>query len=251
MRNERSLISPAELDSTDLPPWVSAAIDEFDRRVRDADAAFPCHFARTGLRSASIRFAFVEDAEAAPALDAFAEALRAYVELAPAIDGHTSLVAFFRRPRLHACEQDYHAWFWRVLQELHARDAAPWPASVPSHPEDPRWEFCFGGTPLFALGTGPLHRVRASRHAGRVTLAFQPRFVFDRAFATPRHYDRACDVIRARVERYDGGQPVHPALGAYRDPESREWRQYVVPDTNDAAWAACPFSARGITEEVA
>lgn len=237
------LISPAQLRAVALPSWVRDAADEFERRLCADETPFPCHFARIGLRRDAIRFTFVEDANDPDSLDSLADSMRAFVACAPAIAGHTSLVAFVAQPREHDETAAYHAWFWQLLGELRRRDRSPWPTTVPSQPEHAEWEFCFAGMTLFALGAGPTYRVRASRHTNVITLAFQPRFVFDRAFATRAHYDRACARIRARVTRYDGGQPVHPALGAYGDPDTREWRQYVVPDTNDIEWGVCPLTA--------
>jgi uncharacterized protein len=240
------LITPARLrDGAGLPAWALAAAREFERRVCDDASPFPCHFARFALTSGALRFTFMDDAAERRSLDAFADALHAYVALARDLPGHTSLVTFVADRAGHASVEGYQRWFWGLLEHLRARDPEPWPDHVPRDPEDALWEFCFAGTPLFVLGSGPAYRRRASRRAGVVTIAFQPRFVFDRAFPDPAAYDRACRTIRRRLERYDDGQPVHPSLGAYRDRDAREWRQYVVPDTNDEHWDRCPLSPGG------
>ena len=91
----------------------------------------------------------------------------------------------------------------------------------------------------------PAHVQRASRRSAGLILTFQPRWVFDDLRANPLKAERATAVIRARLEKYDAA-PISSALGAYGDPNNREWKQYFLPDVesqNSSLESAqrCPF----------
>jgi hypothetical protein len=49
-------------------------------------------------------------------------------------------------------------------------------------------------------------------------------------------------IIRDRLEDYYDDVGRHPAIGNYSDPESREWKQYFLPDDNSERDREFPFA---------
>ncbi|HEY2203402.1 MAG TPA: YqcI/YcgG family protein [Pseudonocardia sp.] len=168
--------------------------------------------------------------------------LCSYLDTYQSMSRDTSLVVFWRpRERVLALEE-YHQKFWSVLRFLHERDPEHWPEDVPDDPDDPMWEFSFGGTSIFVVCNTPAHTVRHSRNSPGFVITFQPRWVFDGlAPETPRG-TAARRVIRKRLRAFDGMEPSS-ALGNYGDPDNREWRQYFLPDRNSDPELGCPFRA--------
>lgn len=73
-------------------------------------------------------------------------------------------------------EWDYHEQFWKVLEFLHRRDLEPWLTDIPTEPDDPRWEFCFAGEPMFVVGRAPFYTNRKSRYMPYgLEMTIQPR----------------------------------------------------------------------------
>lgn len=75
----------------------------------------------------------------------------------------------------------------------------------------------------------------------RVTVTFQPRFVFEDIAEGTRRGDAAREVIRGRLATYDDA-PLPATLGNFGDGSNREWKQYYLDD-GDASEipASCPF----------
>jgi len=69
-----------------------------------------------------------------------------------------SLVTFFKPPERSLSEREYHRTLWHILQTLHLHDPEPWPADIPTDPDDPYWEFCLGGEPMFPDLSGSVLR---------------------------------------------------------------------------------------------
>ena len=70
-----------------------------------------------------------------------------------------------KRARARTVE-DYHAFGWRILTDLHDLDPAPWPDEVPADPDSPGWSMCFNGMALFCNMSSPAYRKRRSRNLG-------------------------------------------------------------------------------------
>jgi FPC/CPF motif-containing protein YcgG len=94
---------------------------------------------------------------------------------------------------------------------------------------DPRWVFWFEGIDFFVNFSTPSHQRRSRNLGSAMTMVVQARSSFD-DFAEPDNRIRA--LIRSRVQTYDD-MPVHPAIGTYGDPTSREATQYFLGDSND------------------
>jgi FPC/CPF motif-containing protein YcgG len=136
----------------------------------------------------------------------------------------------------------YRRRFWEILAELRGRDAEAWPAGVPEDPADERWEFCFGGQPLFVFGLCPAYRRRRSRNVGPcLTLVFQTRAVF-RGIGGETAAGRAAKAtIRRRALAYDL-VGTHEAMGPAEHSSTRKWRQYFLPDDDSDPGPRCPIS---------
>jgi FPC/CPF motif-containing protein YcgG len=228
-----------------LPGWAVPVFGHFRQAMTSAKRPFPCTFGIEGFRHNGFRFVFAGEVDDESSLRLVRDGLISYLARARTIHRYTSLIVFFAPPAGTATLDGFRAAFWRVLQYLHQHDPQPWPATVPTDPEHPRWEFCFDGQPIFVVCNTPTHLQRRSRHGEVMTITFQPRWVFDELHAHPRKAERARAIIRARLERYDA-VPVYQAMGVYGDPANREWKQYFLPDAeaDDPALesrARCPL----------
>ncbi len=126
--------------------------------------------------------------------------------------GRTSLVTFFKPPEREFSEGDYHEILWHLLQFLHVHDPEPWPEDIPTDPDDPHWEFCFGGEPMFPTCRAPFYDERKSRYCPvGLEITFQPRTLFEAGTSRPTPRP---DSTHARHPVADGG--VRRRLSARR-----------------------------------
>lgn len=96
---------------------------------------------------------------------------------------------------------------------------------------------------MLVFASTPAYRRRGSRNMGNsLVLLFQPRRVFDGIEGGTPAGTRAREIIRARMEAWDGME-AHPDMGSYGDPSSHEWKQYFLPDDNAPVTGRCPFHA--------
>ena len=149
-----------------------------------------------------------------------------------------SLIAFFEPDPSITDHMSFVARFWQALQFLHDYDEK---AAMDRTPDHPLWEFSFLGCEMFVVGASPTYRRRRSRNLGPgMVLVFQPRSLFidpmtSRPIAAPVRQR-----IHHRMLTYDG-MPVHPDIGFYGEAANREWKQYALPDDNEAERGTCPF----------
>jgi hypothetical protein len=233
------LLTSADLRSPALPEWVRQAYEQYRQVILDPE--FPCYFGTRAEQQGHMRYAYAEhdrDRSLPAALAEFVEFSRThpkrrhvFIMFLPTDTGAPD--GFARHERR----------FWDLLQWLHDNDPRPWPADVPRDTDDPAWEFCFAGDPMFAFPCIPAYRRRQSRRMGEhLIICFQPRRVFFGVNRDDPGGERVRADIYARVERWDGVRP-HPELVnlAYGDPAMREWKQYVLPDANTPLPSRCPL----------
>jgi len=231
-----TLLSGSEV-SVRGAPWLVRAHAAFCDEL--LDPGYPCYFGSQAEREGFLRYTTATEDDLEPLRDD----LTAFVELSRANPRHRHvLVVFFD----HTQDESFDASagrFWRTLQWLHDHDPEPWPANIPSDPDEAEWEFCFNDDPMFAFPVIPAYRLRRSRGPGSYfALCFQPR----RIFAGVNRDDPGGEPIRRhiyeRVRAWDA-VPPHPVLEpmAYGDRDMREWRQYVLPDANSELPASCPL----------
>jgi FPC/CPF motif-containing protein YcgG len=226
--------------------WHRAVLDDIEARLVDPD--FPCVFSKNAFRKRLLKFIFVESA-ARSGIQHLGEGLKDYVELSRRWDGRLDTayplaVAFSLAAIDSRRVEDYHLFGWKVLQDLHEIDPAPWPEAVGKDPHDPSWSMCFDGMPLFCNMSSPAHRVRRSRNLGKhFILIVNPRERFDQfAGDTPSGRNIRTN-IRNRIGRYDGTRHSLQ-LGSY-GAGGPEWPQYGLVEDNIERTDSCPFVFRG------
>lgn len=212
--------------------------DEFEAALTSKNRPFPCIFGVTGFKADRLRFAFPDPLTPktlAPILDA-------YLAQARSIGPMTSLVVFARPGPVMSIDH-YRDRFWNLLDELSALDGGEQPEGVSLKLDDPTWEFCFGGEPIFVVCNSPAHVLRQSRRSSGFMITFQPRWVFEGITDTDDvAVLRSLTRVRSLLEAYDAIATA-PTLGKYGDPENREYTQYFIGDTNDKP--TCPFVSLG------
>lgn len=224
-----------------LAPWKRRRYETFDRTMTESSPSYPCYFAVDAHEEGDLRYVFPE-APGSGASEAVGDALAAYLDGARDIAAVTSLVVLFEPPASERSAEWYKGEFWDLLEALHRSDPAPWPDAVPSDPRDPRWAFSFAGEPLFLVARAPIYERRRSRYTHHgLEVTVQPRWVFEGLGADTERGAEARRRIRKRLGDYDD-LPTHPDVGAYGDPETREWQQYFLPETNAESLVRFPFS---------
>jgi FPC/CPF motif-containing protein YcgG len=227
-----------------IPPWGAPYAEDLVRSILSSHEPFPCTFAVAAAKKEYLRFGFIENLHNNdtwwPLLDILSDYLKVYQK----ISRDTSLVIFFPPGEKILNMAEYYQKFWEILQFLHDNDTEEWPASVPCQVDDEWWEFSFGGVPIFAVCSTPVHDRRKSRSGPTFLITFQPRWVFEGLEADTPRGATARRVIRERLRVYDDVEPS-PELGAYGNTGNREWKQYFLPDENQGPSPRCPFRHRG------
>jgi uncharacterized protein len=229
----------ALIEDGDVPQWAYDALLSLKRTLESSEPMFPCLYGVRALRIGMLRYTLVNGTDDL-AIDQLACDLEQYISSKQAKTEITSLLAVFPPDSSMLTVDDYGRRFWTVLEQLHERDSCQWPSHIPSDPNEHLWEFCFAGEAIFAFAACPAYVRRRSRRTETLTMAFQPRAMFDRLFQRPAQLERARTIIRRRVLAFDG-LAAHPDLGLYHDPANREWRQYVVPDDDTPTGGQCPM----------
>lgn len=233
----RRLLTRKDLGAGKLVPnWLRFEYGVFRERL--SDPAYPCYFGTASERRGELRYGWVEgeDMGHVPAL------LREFLALSRSNPNVRHALALFFRPEVVERPLSYYRKrFWDVLRFMHGADASPWPEDRPSDPEDPKWEFCFDGEPMFVFASTPAYETRDSRNMGNsLVLLFQPRRIFDGVEGGTPAGTKAREMIRDRMRDWDG-MDYHPDMGTYGDPSSFEWKQYFLPDDNSPVMGGCPF----------
>ncbi|UPW00749.1 YqcI/YcgG family protein [Halorussus gelatinilyticus] len=224
----------------DLAAWKAERYRAFHRTMTDEEAPFPCYFAVDAHRDGDLRYLFAPSATTETGKSVVADGLARYLDGARGIADITALAAFFESPDGDLSVADYRERVWDLLAALRRNDPEPWPDDVPADPDDPEWEFCYAGEPMFVVARAPAYDRRHSRHAPHgLELTVQPRWVFDGLGSDTEAGQQARAVIRERLDEYDN-VPRHPAIGDYGDPDTREWKQYVLSDDNDETFEEFP-----------
>jgi hypothetical protein len=203
---------------------------------------FPCYFGIEVEREGDLLYAACESTTDPAALLRFRDTLLEYLDTYPDHAERAPLAVFFRPPEGDRGEAYYHERLWNVLEFLHVHDPEPWPDDIPTDPDTSRWEFCFGGEPLFPTSRAPFYDERKSRYSPvGLEITFQPRAVFEGITADTEAGERARDLIRDRMGDYDGVCP-HADLGDWGVEGDREWTQYLFREDDDASPDACPLT---------
>jgi FPC/CPF motif-containing protein YcgG len=212
----------------------------------ESNPPFPCHFGVIAEELGHLRYSFLEASETA-VVTPLAETVAEYQGSYLSIPGRSALIVFVQCDESVVEHADYEALFWRMVQSLHDLDAEPWPANMPDDPEDPYWEFCFGGEPIIINGHAPTYVKRRTRHSSAgITLVIQTRLSLDRVVGRTATSEAVRRKIRLAINEYDA-VPVSPELGTLGHPGVRAWKEYWLLDTNverDSSNDTCPLKIR-------
>ncbi|MFA9516657.1 YqcI/YcgG family protein [Halopenitus sp. H-Gu1] len=222
-----------------VPEWIQAHWRSFREGLLGErnGSPFPCYFGARSVEAGAPLYTAVPSMTDPEALLNLGRTLRSYLEVYPTYDDHASLVTFFKPPDGSLSEAEYHEHLWNVLQFLHVHDPEPWPEDIPTDPDDPYWEFCFAGEPMFPTCRAPFYEERKSRYCPvGLEITFQPRALFENLNVTADHEKggRAREIIQDRLSDYDGVCP-HADLGDWGHEGDREWVQYMLSEDESKA----------------
>ncbi|MFC7176527.1 YqcI/YcgG family protein [Halosegnis marinus] len=229
----------------DTPDWVRDHWETFEAGLTGErnGSPFPCFFGAESVRNGDPLYTVCDSMTDPAALRDLGETLLEYLAVWPDHGDRASLVTFFRPPEREWDEREYHEALWNVLQFLHVHDPEPWPASIPTDPDHPEWEFSFGGEPMFPTCRAPFYEDRRSRYCPvGLEITFQPRALFENLNVTADHPtgQQAREIIQSRLGEYDD-LPAHPLLGDWGVEGDREWHQYMLPTGDEHPLARPPI----------
>ncbi len=226
-----SMLTKSDLKyGNNIPEWLKDEYSYWEKVVSDKN--FPCHFGTIAEKKGDLRYFYIENHDLSP----LPNVLREFLKLSRENEHNKHALVVFVQPEIPEQSFDYYEnYFWNILKYLHENDEKEWNANIPTDPDDPLWEFCFDGEPIFVSANMPAYKHRITRNMGKsLILIFQPRRIF--ADITPK----AIDLIRSKVESIEN-LPIHPDLGRYGDESNREWKQYIITDDNNPRKGVCPF----------
>ncbi|KTG09349.1 hypothetical protein AUR64_16345 [Haloprofundus marisrubri] len=236
----------------DLPDWAVSHYETFRETMlseRDGEP-FPCYFGIETERQGDALYTFVPSTTHPDALLRFRDTLLEYIDVFEEFSERASLVVFFKPPEEELTEAEYHEQLWHILQFLHVHDPEPWPEDIPTDPDDNRWEFSFGGEPMFPTTRAPFYERRMSRYCPLgLEITFQPRKIFEGITADTEAGQQAREVIQRRIESYDGVCP-HADIGDWGVDGDREWHQYMLSADADQAPDDCPMTVSRVHPKV-
>ncbi len=234
------------IESGAYPDWVGDHWMSFEDGLLGSrnGSPFPCFFGAESVANGDPLYTVCPSMSDADALLSLRDTILEYLEVWPDHSDRASLVTFFEPPATQLTEADYHDALWHILQTLHLHDPVPWPSEIPTDPDDPYWEFCLGGEPMFPTCRAPFYDDRKSRYCPiGLEITFQPRALFEQLNVTgdTEAGQQARAVIQDRLSEYDGVCP-HADLGDWGVEGDREWPQYMLAADEQQAPSACPIT---------
>ncbi|MCC2326883.1 YqcI/YcgG family protein [Bacillus wiedmannii] len=225
-----------------LDEWKTVSFNNFHDSILDQSKPFPCYFAVDSEKHGWSRYIFSESAYDENELFKLRDGIYEYIKTYQQIAKRTTLVIFFKPSNKQLLAEEYKKQFWNVLQFLMRNDPEPWNAEIPIDPYNAKWEFCFGGEPIFVVCRAPIYSERKSRHTGTgLEITLQPRGTLDDITGDTKQGKQVRKVIRKRLLAYDD-IPMHPDIGDYGIKETFEWKQYMLPETNEESVMRCPIT---------
>lgn len=232
------------VESGTAPDWVASHWNTFRDGLlgKRNDTPFPCFFGAESVANGDPLYTAVPSMTEKDALLDLGRTLLSYLDVYQEYSDRASLVVFFKPPEREFSEGEYHETLWHILQFLHIHDPEPWPENIPTDPDDPYWEFSFGGEPMFPTCRAPFYDTRKSRYCPiGLEITFQPRGLFENLEVTADTSagQHAREIIQGRLENYDGVCP-HADLGDWGTEGDREWPQYMFLEDDNQAPNECP-----------
>lgn len=227
-----------------LEGWERDCLQEYRNALFEKNGSvFPCHLGVYAERTGWMRYGFF-DSEYKQDISVLANSLRKYLETARSIGKSTSYIIFFNGPEYKTGDtREAYELFWRVLNSLREADSMSWPENIPYNVEDPSWEFCFHGEPMYIVCATPNHEKRRSRYSKYFSIMFQPLWIFDDFLPEKKPGQAIRREIRKRIGNYDE-VPRSVFFTEYGVEGNREWLQYYIPDKDDELVSrTCPLSS--------
>ncbi|CAI6326322.1 YqcI/YcgG family protein [Bacillus subtilis] len=232
-----------EIRNGQLAEWKASCYRNFHENIMDELSPFPCYFAVEAEKRGFSRYLFVDSLdteELITARDGVYEYIKTYRDIAK----RTTLVIFFKSSDQPLSAEEYKKQFWRFLKFLNENDPEPWNDEIPQDPYHSKWEFCFGGEPVFVVCRAPIYQSRRSRYTSTgLEITLQPRGTLDDITGDTKKGQQVRKVIRDRLKAYDSIS-IHPDIGDYGNDDTYEWKQYMLPETNEESVMRCPITGR-------
>ena len=238
---KRELLLPDQCEA--LEGWERDCLEQYRHTLfEDNGSRFPCHLGIHAERAGWMRYGFF-DGEYKHDISTLANTMRQYLGLARSIGRSTSYITFFNGPEY--CTNgigEAYELFWRILNSLRKSDTAPWPEKIPYNVDNPSWEYCFNGEPMYIVCTTPHHKKRQSRYSRYFSIMFQPQWIFDDFLPEKKAGQAIRREIRKRIASYDS-VPRSVFFTEYGYEGNREWLQYYIPDEDEKLISKkCPLS---------
>lgn len=225
-----------------LEDWKIQSFNNFHTSIMDNSKPFPCYFAVDSEKHGWSRYLFADSAYDERELMKLRDGIYEYIKTYQQIAKRTTLVIFFKPSDKQLMAEEYKKQFWNVLQFLIKHDPEPWNPKIPADPYHAKWEFCFAGEPIFVVCRAPIYAERKSRYTDTgLEITLQPRGTLDDITGDTKQGKQVRKVIRKRLLAYDDIS-IHPDIGDYGTKDSYEWRQYMLPETNDESVVRCPIT---------
>ncbi|EOP18035.1 MULTISPECIES: YqcI/YcgG family protein [Bacillus] len=225
-----------------LENWKIHAYNSFHKSIMDNSKPFPCYFAVDSEKHGWSRYLFIDSAYDQKELLKLRDGIYEYIKTYQQIAKRTTLVIFFKPSSKQLLAEEYKKQFWNVLQFLIENDTEPWNPEIPTDPYHAKWEFCFAGEPIFVVCRAPIYAERQSRYTENgLEITLQPRGTLDDITGNTKQGKQVRKVIRKRLIAYDNIS-MHPDIGDYGAENSHEWKQYILPETNEESVMRCPIT---------
>jgi FPC/CPF motif-containing protein YcgG len=232
------------IKNSEFVDWKETRYRSFQETMTDSEKPYPCFFAVEAQKKGYFRYSLPGDPTSESSLATLADDLAEFVDIYSDIGEYPAIVILFEPPETEQSAESYKTQFWNVLSYLQEVDPEPWPATVPTDPEHPKWEYCFAGEPLFVVGRAPFYDARRSRYTPHgLEITMQPGGVFDDLTGLDDTGQEARTIIRERQAEYDDIDR-HPDIGDLVDPRARQWKQFLLPETNEESVVRCPLPER-------
>ncbi|MDZ3952297.1 YqcI/YcgG family protein [Bacillus thuringiensis] len=231
-----------EMKNGTLDDWKVKIHENFYENIIDPYKKFPCYFAVNSEKNGWSRYLFVNSAYDENELLKMKDGVYEYIKSYKKIAKRTTLVIFFKPTMKKMLAEDYKKQFWHVLNYLLLNDPEPWNSKIPRDPNNIKWEFCFAGEPIFVVCRAPFYSDRKSRYTEQsLEITLQPRGTLDDITGDTKQGKKIRELIRGKLLEYDD-IAIHPDIGDYGENEKYEWKQYILPETNEESVTKCPLT---------
>lgn len=222
-------------DNVHVPKWLKQEYQNFQHKV--LDPGFPCQFGTVAEKQKKIYYAYLHHKED-PMLS---QILSEFLEINRKFNNSLGLALFLPPEENRLSFEAYQSCFWDILDLLHKKDTLSWPEEQIENPNEPLWNFCFHGEPLFIFANFPAYQNRKSRNLGNsMVIMMQSIDVFNGIEPGSPTGTKTRLNIRERIKEFDGIQP-HPNLGHPRAVVKHPWKLYVLSDDMEKERGQCPF----------